>query len=1399
MHARGMALRLTSPLLGLASLLPAQDECTAAIPIAAGTTFGSTVGATTSPVTGSCGAPMENDVWYAYTSPADNIVRASTCSAAGGGAVFDSCLAVFEGDCGALRELGCSDDACGTASEVRFATTAGATYYIAVGGSRGATGSFFLAINEPPPAPPNDECTGALPVGPGLVSSSNIGATKSPMAGSCGATGSDVWYAYTAPRTLTLTASLCAPGTSASFDATLAAFSGACGSLVEAACSDDHCADLPELLFTASAGQTYYIAVGGAAGAQGGFDLALIESPTNDGCTNAAPIALGATAGTNVGATTGPTTGSCGGMARDVWYAFTPVADGMVTAATCPSSGGTASFSTCVAVFTGACGALTEIGCNNNGGCGRGRSELTWAATQGQTYFLAVGGSNGAQGTFTVALTFDLAGDECREAMPLSEGITAGSNRGATASLLSGACGSFGSDVWYAYTATSDGIATASFCAPGAGADFDTVLAAFFFCDTFQIECNDDHCGDQAEVCFAVQKGKTYYLAVGGAQGAQGDFAISLSLEAAPSALPQFFAAHRRHLPSGGAGHGSLGAGDVVPLDIEFDGDVDLMFAQGGQSRLYLNDGSGKFADATRTHLPVLFDTATTVGHADFNRDLYPDLIIGNFGRQNRLYLNNRSGIYFDSTSRRMPLDNDAPSDVACFDANADTYVDVFFANVSHSGSSSQDRLYLNLGLGSFADATTAALPLGSFDTVSVDTCDVDADGDSDIVLGCRGSPAQRLYLNDGLGIFTDVTASQLPVSQATVSAVRCCDVDGDGDPDLVIANSSDGLPTASIQNELFLNDGTGNFLDASATRLPRTEEESLDVVCEDADGDGDPDLVFANAGQNRLFINDGTAHFTQSPLPPANDRTVGISAADVTGDGVPDLVLANDGQHRLLLNDGAGTFADATATPLPPIFGDTLTVAAVDVDNDADLDLVLGVDSRDAVVAARPPSRTRLLLNDGGWRFADATDARMPTVSLRATTVAPCDVNNDGDTDLVLGATEPGPSGPQAAQPRLFINDGTGSFADETISRLPPLTLIAQSALCGDLDGDRDPDILLLGSLGTSAGSRAGRLLLNDGSGTFADATSTHLPPDPDPPSAGALADIDGDGDLDLALARAGRANGLYLNDGTGAFRPAPSTYLPPDVDETHTAALADLDADRDLDLVFGNAGQDRLLLNDGSGRFVDAPRTALPAAQDHTIAVVARDVDNDGDNDLVVASDDSTRIYLNDGTASFTDGSARLAAQPARTYALACHDLDDDGDSDILLVGPELGGGNRLYVNLLRHLDAPHLSRLGLNYILEAHARYAPVGIVDVAVPLVAAGARRTPLEPWGILGLDPSRLATLPPFFLTAPTQTGTVSLVVPSLPALLGASFFAQALVISYPGGRFTNVTADVVVR
>jgi hypothetical protein len=802
---------------------------------------------------------------------------------------------------------------------------------------------------------------------------------------------------------------------------------------------------------------------------------------------------------------------------------------------------------------------------------------------------------------------------------------------------------------------------------------------------------------------------------------------------------------------------------DLVVGDVDRDGDVDAILGSDTTCGLFLNDGRAVFAPG----LPLPASPARALALADVDRDGDLDLVLarerGVMGMRNALFRNDGGGRFTDVTATHMPGTIDVTWAVAAGDVDGDGDFDLVFGN------DGANRLCLNNGAGVFTDAPAGRLPPGAVSTAVVVLGDVDGDGDLDLVLGNQRTN-NELYVNNGAGVFTDVTAGRLPSFTQWTQALLLVDVDRDGDRDLLVGES--GEPVRALRN-----DGSGRFTDVTAALMPALTLGTTDLGASDVDGDGDLDVVIAsNLDGNRVFVNDGTGRFAvaaRGRLPLDGYWTSALAIADLGGDARPDLVFGSTGcsagQAQVHLNDGAGLFTAGAATALSGACGETYSVAPLtDLDGDGDLDAILGNEGPNLV-----------LFQDGEGQFMPDFDA-LPLHRDTTYALATGDVDGDGDADVLAGSA--------GGQARLYLNDGRGRFADGT-ARLPVRIDGTSSVLLADVDGDRDLDAAL--------GVRGGQLLLyaNDGAGTFTDVTATRVPALLTTTVEVAAGDVDRDGDLDLVLANHLEPCRLYRNDGSGRFTDVTSTHMPGRIAPSEGLAVGDVDGDGDLDLVIANFGPAQLFVNQGTGRFVDATAGRLPATNTAAYAALAADLDADGDNDLVVG----TRMFLNNGSGTFADVTARL---PLFTLpsAIAGGDADRDGDVDLLLgSAPAL-----LLTNRLRQVHTPFIARRGATFAFDFAVEPGLATADRLLVPWLSF-ARLTPpllVPPFGLWGLDPALAIQLPA--VTVPVLEGEarVAFMLPAAAPIQGITLFTQALVLHGSGPadwRLTGVIADRVIH
>jgi hypothetical protein len=369
--------------------------------------------------------------------------------------------------------------------------------------------------------------------------------------------------------------------------------------------------------------------------------------------------------------------------------------------------------------------------------------------------------------------------------------------------------------------------------------------------------------------------------------------------------------------------------------------------------------------------------------------------------------------------------------------------------------------------------------------------------------------------------------------------------------------------------------------------RLPARIEpagtSTTDVDLVDVDDDGDLDLFLAQgtdslAGRpNALLINDGCGVFsdqTATRLRASNAaNSTKVDFGDVDDDGDLDVIIANVGPEQLLLNDGHGIFHDGSAQ-LPPPVGIFENISAnarfADLDDDGALDILV---SNENPFNPSPlgGAQNRIFHNDGTGFFSDETAARLPVLLDQTGEMVPGDLDRDGDLDLFIA---------DRGQDRVLINDGFGFYTEETAARFPVTTDSTRGAGLADLDGDCDLDVLTANSRNQPAA-----LYRNDGAGTFGANAWTIAPLAPETDSGVELVDLDHDGDLDAYVVNAGAFEAghgftggpdrYFENDGRGGFTDRTAAHFALPSDPTTDAAFGDLDGDGDLDLVVGNSGE--------------------------------------------------------------------------------------------------------------------------------------------------------------------------------------------------------------------------------
>jgi FG-GAP-like repeat/FG-GAP repeat/PASTA domain len=373
-------------------------------------------------------------------------------------------------------------------------------------------------------------------------------------------------------------------------------------------------------------------------------------------------------------------------------------------------------------------------------------------------------------------------------------------------------------------------------------------------------------------------------------------------------------------------------------------------------------------------------------------------------------------------------------------------------------------------GLLVLASSVSAAMPTGSAPSfaparnyatgraaVSVAIGDLNGDGKLDLATANAnygGAGTVSVLLNRGEGSFrakVDYRTGRTPAS------VAIGDLNGDGKPDLVAANSSNH--TVSV----LLNRGDGSF---QAKVDYRTGPTPLSAAIGDLNGDGKPDLVAANYSNDTVsvLLNTGNGSFQASRSYATGFKPQSVAIGELTGDGKPDLAIADyGGSVSVLLNRGDGSFQAkrdyGAASPL--------SVAIGDLNGDGKADLATAGSDKEV------PSTVTVLLNRGNGSFQAS---RSYTAGPGPQSVTVGDLNGDGKPDLATG------NSPSTVS--VLVNRGGGSFR----TRLA-YAAGGHSIATGDLNGDGKLD------LATAGGNKVSVLLNTPGLCTVQNVKGQSLP----------------------------------------------------------------------------------------------------------------------------------------------------------------------------------------------------------------------------------------------------------------------------------------------------------------
>ena len=353
--------------------------------------------------------------------------------------------------------------------------------------------------------------------------------------------------------------------------------------------------------------------------------------------------------------------------------------------------------------------------------------------------------------------------------------------------------------------------------------------------------------------------------------------------------------------------------------------------------------------NAVSTSSPV------SVTVADVNGDGKPDLVVTYFFNDSVSVLLNTTAPGAATPTFAAPVNTSAglyPNTAAVADVNGDGLPDLVVLNQGDGGG------YVSVLLNTTANGVLSFAPPSSQSTFAIGSnptslavADLNGDGAPDLVVSsgyATGTVTVLLNTTTKGATAPSFSASTYSVG-AYPNSVAAADLNGDGKPDLVVANGGSG------DVSVLANTTTAGVLSFAPPQTLAVGSIPVSVAVADLNGDGAPDLVVANYWDDTVSVlvnttapGSTTPTFASQTTFAVGSYPASVAVADLNGDGKPDIVVANSKYDNysisVLLNTttpgaAAPTFAPQATiatTPAP------LSVVTADLNGDGAPDLVI-------------------------------------------------------------------------------------------------------------------------------------------------------------------------------------------------------------------------------------------------------------------------------------------------------------------------------------------------------------------------------------------------------------------------------------------------------------------------
>ena len=347
----------------------------------------------------------------------------------------------------------------------------------------------------------------------------------------------------------------------------------------------------------------------------------------------------------------------------------------------------------------------------------------------------------------------------------------------------------------------------------------------------------------------------------------------------------------------------------------------------------------------------LIAQSGSSLAMADVNADGKTDILVYNvISHEIAVYLNTaeRGATAIGFSGPHVIGVETSPTFITTVDVNGDGKPDIVVANIEESNVSVLiNSTVPSSDTPSFAPRQLFAMSTQGEGTLCVTPADVNGDGKPDLVVN-NGNGIALLINRTAAGATTASFDEPQYLGAASYTCVAVADLNGDGKADLVFVPTNNAIGV--LLNSTATNALTASFFEEKDFAVAQDIPSSIAIA--DLNGDGNPDIVVAGGTDAVSLLANVTGHGSAEAAFAASQSvnvglSVWVSTADFDGDGKPDLVTTEGNDVSLLLNTtmsvgASSSFAAPQAYPLPSFAHGAVFVTAGDVNGDGGPDVVL-------------------------------------------------------------------------------------------------------------------------------------------------------------------------------------------------------------------------------------------------------------------------------------------------------------------------------------------------------------------------------------------------------------------------------------------------------------------------